>query len=579
MTETADLVIRNGTVVDGSGRKPFRADVAITGDVITHVGHREITAVEEIDADGHFVTPGFVDIHTHYDGQAIWEETLSPSSNHGVTTVVIGNCGVGFAPCRNVDRENLIRLMEGVEDIPGVVMTEGLTWEWETFPEYLAALERRRHDVNIAFFLPHSPLRVYVMGERAAAGETATDGDLKVMSGIVEEAMREGALGVGSSRTIFHRSSSGELIPTFDADMAELDAIAGAIARSGGGVLQVASDFKEFSQVKHEFDLLKEVARKHNLTLTIPVAENHTLPEVHREIMRHINEANDAGVHVKAQVMPRGVGLLFGLELSAHPFALSPSYKAIEHLPIDERVAVMKDPAFKRKLLEEPVPDTKTALHKFIRGFGGMFEIGEGFNYEPDFSESIQARASSRGESPLSLAYDILVEKKSSAALYMPFANYAHGNLDSVGELIANRDVVMGLGDGGAHYGIICDASYSTFLLSYWSRDRVRGQKIALEKAVSMLSRETAAMVGLEDRGLIAPGYRADLNVIDFDGLRLRNPQIVFDLPSGGRRLIQKSEGYRATIVNGKVIYREGVATGARTGELVRGRRKGPVLR
>ena len=578
MSDTADLVIRNGMVVDGFGTEPYKADVAIKGGVITAVGDEAIAGVEEIDAAGHFVTPGFVDIHTHYDGQAIWEETLSPSSNHGVTTVVIGNCGVGFAPCRSEDRENLIRLMEGVEDIPGVVMTEGLTWEWETFPEYLAALGRRRHDVNIAFYLPHSPLRVYAMGERAAAGQAATDADLEIMSDIVEEAMREGALGVASSRTIFHRSSSGDLIPTFDAEMAELDTIASAIARAGGGVLQVASDFKEFSDVKREFELLKEVARKYDLTLTIPVAENHALPDVHREIIRHINEANDEGVHVKAQVMPRGVGLLFGLELSAHPFALSPSYIAIEHLPIGERVEVMKDPEFKKKLLEEPVPETKTALHRFIRGFGGMFEISDGFNYEPDFSESIQTRAEALGVSPLALAYDILVDKKSSAALYMPFANYAHGNLDTVGELIGNPDVVMGLGDGGAHYGIICDASYSTFLLSYWSRDRARGKKIPVAKAVSMLSRETAEMVGLEDRGIIAPGYRADINIIDFDNLRMRNPQIVFDLPSGGRRLIQASEGYKATIVNGSVIYRDGAGTGARTGELVRGRRGRPAL-
>lgn len=578
MTETVDLVIRNGMVVDGSGGEPFKASVAIKNGVILSVGDETVVGAEEIDATGHLVTPGFVDIHTHYDGQAIWEETLSPSSNHGVTTVVIGNCGVGFAPCRSEDRESLVRLMEGVEDIPGVVMTEGLTWEWETFPEYLAALERRQHDVNIAFYLPHSPLRVYAMGERAAAGQAATSEDLKVMSGIVEEAMQAGALGVASSRTIFHRSSSGDLIPTFDAEMAELDTIASAIASAGGGVLQVASDFEEFTAVEREFDLLKEVAKKYNLTLTMPVAENHALPNVHQEIMGYINKANDEGVHVKAQVMPRGVGLLFGLELSAHPFALSPSYQAIEHLPISERVEVMKDPEFKQKLLDEPVSETKTALHRFIRGFGGMFELGEGFNYEPDFSESIQARAEAQGISPLSLAYDILVDKRSSAALYMPFANYARGSLDTVGELISNRDVVMGLGDGGAHYGIICDASYSTFLLSYWSRDRAKGKRIALEKAVSMLTRETAEMVGLNDRGLIAPGYRADINIIDFDNLRLQNPEIVFDLPSGGRRLIQKSEGYKATIVNGSVNYRDGVGTGARTGELVRGRRERPAL-
>lgn len=576
MHDRHDLVIRNGTIVDGSGNPPFVGDVAVDDGKITALGNVDGYGAEEIDAAGLLVTPGFVDIHTHYDGQVIWENRLAPSSGHGVTTVVMGNCGVGFAPCKAQDRERLVKLMEGVEDIPEVVLTEGLTWEWESFPEYLDAVEAREHDINIASFLPHSALRVYVMGERAVAGESATADDLARMADITKEAMEAGAIGFATSRTLFHRSSAGDLVPTLDAGEDELMAIARAIEEAGDGILQIANDYKDATDIPGEFALMARVARATGRSLTMPTAQSHSRPDEWRTILGLVEQANRDGIPVKAQVMPRAIGMLFGLDLSMHPFSLSPSYLAIKDLPLDERIERMRDPALRAALVAENPGDPSVPLLAFIRSFDRMFEAGDALDYEPLLEHSIGARAKALGVSPLELAYDLLLKHHGQAALYTPMSNYAYGNLDPSYELMRHKDVILGLGDGGAHLGVICDASYSTFMLTHWTRDRQRGPKIDVASAIKALTSATAETAGLLDRGRLAPGYNADINIINYEGLRLHAPKIAFDLPAGGRRLTQKADGYVATIVNGAVVYRNGEATGILPGKLLRGRQPAP---
>jgi N-acyl-D-amino-acid deacylase len=577
MPAQLDLIIRNGTIVDGSGGDPYVADVAIARDRIVAVGRIEGDAAQEIDAAGMLVTPGFVDIHTHYDGQVIWENRLFPSSGHGVTTVLMGNCGVGFAPGRADDRERLIELMEGVEDIPGVVMAEGLSWDWESYPQYLDAVERRAHDINLASYLPHSALRVYVMGERAAAGESATPGDLTRMAEITKEAMAAGALGFSSSRSLFHKSSSGESVPTLDAGEEELLAISRAMQESGEGILQIASDYKNFTDLDGEFGLIKRVAQQTDRLLTLPMAQAHNNPDGWRDLMRLIEQGNAEGMRITGQVLPRGIGMLFGLELSMHPFSMVPAYQEIHHLPMAERLERMRDPEVRARITRGAPSNPSMPLLAFTRRFAGMFEMADPLDYEPPLESSIAARAERMGVTPEELAYDLLVEREGRAALFLPFANYAHGNLDVALELFRHKDVVLGLGDGGAHYGVICDASYSTFLLSHWTRDRSRGERLTVSEVVKALTSETAAMIGLHDRGLLAPGYKADINIIDHARLTLHAPQIAYDLPAGGRRLTQKADGFVATIVNGEIVYRDGVATGALPGKLVRGRQPAPL--
>ena len=579
MHASYDLVIRGGSIVDGLAGDPFVGDVAISADRIVAVGKFKGGGAEEIQANGLLVTPGFVDIHTHYDGQVIWENRLSPSSAHGVTTVLMGNCGVGFAPCRAQDRLRLIELMEGVEDIPGAVMAEGLTWNWESYGEFLDAVEARPHDINVASYLPHSPLRVYVMGERAVAGERATDADIVRMAELTRDAMRAGALGFSSSRTLFHRSKTGDTIPTLDAGEEELLAISQAIRASGDGILQIVSDYKNMTDIEGEFALLKRVAQKAGRLLTLPIAQLHSAPEAWREVMARIEAANAEGMQITAQVLPRGTGLLFGLDLSMHPFILSPSYQAIQHLPLAERVARMRDPELAACIIAEPPRGPMHPLQEPMRRFEGMFEVGDALDYEPPLHSSIAARAARAGATAEQLAYELLLAHSDQAALYMPFANYAAGNLDTVMELMRHKDVVPGLGDGGAHYGVICDASYSTFMLSHWTRDRQRGEWFTVPQVVRAMACSTASMIGLHDRGVLAPGYKADINIIDYDRLRLHPPKIAFDLPAGGRRLTQRAEGYVATIVNGTVVYREGIATGALPGRLVRGQQSVPTTR
>ena len=578
MTSQFDIVIRGGTIVDGRGGAPFEGDVAITGDTIVAVSRAiKGSGREEIDARGMLVTPGFVDVHTHYDGQAIWESRLSPSSGHGVTTVVVGNCGVGFAPCRKEDHARLIELMEGVEDIPGVVMTTGLTWDWETYPEFLNALDARPHDINIASYLPHSALRVYVMGERASHGAKATAEDTEKMGKITAEAIQAGAVGFATSRTLFHRSSKGDVIPTADAGEEELTAIARGMQSAGSGVFQVATDFKSNEDVPGEFAMFRRILRASGRPLTLSTAQTHSRPDQWRTIMSCIEEANNEGLTVTGQTMPRGIGLLLGLELTMHPFTMCPSYKEVAQLPLAEKVERMRDPALRARLIEEEPEDPSHPLIGFVRNFDGMFEGGDPIDYEPSLDDSIAARATRAGITPAELAYDILMKRDGHSIIFLPFANYAHGNLDVVASMMRHENFVLGLGDGGAHYGVICDASFPTFVLSHWTRDRRNGDKLTIPEAVRALTHDPARMIGFNDRGVIAEGYRADLNVIDYDRLKLHAPHVVYDLPAGGRRLTQKADGFSATVVNGKIVYRDGVHTGALPGRLVRGQQPAPA--
>ncbi len=575
MTAEFDLVIRGGTVIDGSGGAPFEADVAVSGDRIVAVGHFSGSGREEIGAKGIAVMPGFVDIHTHYDGQVTWEDRLTPSSAHGVTTVVTGNCGVGFAPCRVEDHDRLIRLMEGVEDIPGIVLTEGVPWTWETFPEYLDSVEARPHDADIAAQLPHSALRVYVMGQRGADREQATEADLERMAELAREAMLAGAIGFGTSRTVNQRTSDGDPVFSRDAAESELRAIALALKSVGRGVLQVVPNFK--GSISEEMAMYRRLVEVSGRPMSISVAQRHqTGTEEWRQVMELIEEANAAGVPLRAQVIGRPTGGFLGFELTTHPFSTHPSYQPIANLPLAEKVRVLRQPEFRKRLLSETPADPTDPMTAYKGQFAHMYPLGDPPNYEPAPETSVVALARQRGISPEEVAYDLLLERDGHAMLYIPMSNYAYGNLGPALAMMKDRNSVLGLGDGGAHCGFICDASYPTFMLTYWVRDRA-GDRLSLPWVVKALSRDTAAAVGLEDRGIVAPGYKADLNIIDTDRLHLAAPEVVYDLPAGGRRLTQRADGYEATIVNGMVSYRDGAPTGKLPGRLVRGAQAGSL--
>jgi N-acyl-D-amino-acid deacylase len=570
----ADLIVRGGTVVDGSGKEPFVADVAIFGGVIVSVGPLsdiDTTDANIIDASGCIVTPGFVDIHTHYDGQAIWSDRMQPSSGHGVTTVVMGNCGVGFAPCRSVDRDVLIRVMEGVEDIPGAVMAEGLDWNWESFGEYMDALERRARDIDVAAYIPHSPLRVFVMGERGVAREPATADDRATMRRLVAEAIADGALGCATSRLSYHRTSSGDLIPTFAADEAELDSLALGMQDAGGGILQVVPNFGGGSW-DAEFDFIAGVARRTGVPATFTGAAAADPDALTRPLDRYLAE----GLEVTAQIFPRPIGMVIGLGLSWNPFSFCPSFVKLADLSREEKVAHMRDPALRARLLNEVPDHERFPLARQTRNFASMFPLDATPDYEPAADRSIAAQASARGIAAVEHVYDALMEDDGRAMLMVAMGNYFTGTLDPVRALMQHPATVLGLGDGGAHYGLICDASYPTTVLAHWVRDREHG-RLPLAWAVRALSRQPAEVVKLLDRGLLAPGYKADLNVIDMAAVCLHAPEVVFDLPAGGRRLFQRADGYKATIVNGIVTYRNGEPTDALPGRLVRGRQPAPT--
>ncbi|CCD92486.1 putative N-acyl-D-amino-acid deacylase family protein (D-aminoacylase) [Bradyrhizobium sp. ORS 375] len=566
-----DLVIRGGTVADGSGGELYEADVAITDCRIVEVGKIAASGREEIDARGKLVTPGFVDVHTHYDGQVTWSHDISPSSQNGVTTAIMGNCGVGFAPCRPADHQRLIQLMEGVEDIPEPVLEAGIPWEWESFPDYMEWLAKREFDLDIGAQLPHAALRVYVMGERGARRDPATADDNRAMAALARDAVKAGALGFSTSRTLNHRTSTGDYTPTLKAGEDELTTIARAMHSAGRSVLQFVLDI---STIHEDLPMMLRIAEQTKCPISFSVTQNDRAPQRWRQTLTEINAAAARGLSVTAQIAARPVGLLLGLELSRNPLQTHPSYQAIAHLPLDERVARMRDPQLRAAILSEQATVTDDPLF-FKPNYDKMYLLGDPPDYEQPPEQSLGAQARARGCRPEELAYDAMLTDQGRGMLYVPFLNYSDGNLDATFEMLRDPRSVPGLSDGGAHCGIICDASFPTYLLTHWTRDRKRGDRLSIPFVVAAQSRKTALSVGLDDRGLIAPGYKADLNVIDYDRLHLHPPKVHYDLPVGGRRLMQDVDGYEATIVSGVVTRRHGEATGARPGRLVRGARAG----
>jgi N-acyl-D-aspartate/D-glutamate deacylase len=572
---TYDLCIRNGTIVDGLGGEPYVGDVAISDGVIAAIGSVDGEATRDLDATGLLVTPGFIDLHTHYDGQAIWSDRMVPSSAHGVTTALMGNCGVGFAPCRPEDHDVLVDVMAGVEDIPGVVMVDGLPWTWETFPEFLDALDAGKRDIDVAAYLPHSPLRVYVMGQRGVDREPATAEDLAQMRKLAAEAVEVGAMGFASSRLTLHKSESGMPIPSFDAGHDEIEAIARGVKDAGGGLIQfvpdlVAGDYEPALQTV--FDVAADVG----LPVTFTLAIGNAGDPFFEEGLNLVEKANAAGGEVSAQVFPRPIGLVIGLELSGNPFVLYPSYRELAHLPLAERVAEMRKPEVRERILADTPASDGHPLMFAVQAWDWMFPLGEPPNYEPDASDSIAARARAHGVSPLEEAYDRVLDDDGHAMLLITLANFRDASLDTVATLFGRDDVVLGLGDGGAHYGMICDASFPTYMLAHWARDRASG-RLSVAEAVRELTTVPARVAGLADRGRIAVGYKGDLNVIDHAAVKLYKPVVARDLPGGGRRLDQSADGYVATVVSGEVIAENGVPTSARPGKLIRGRQAAPV--
>ena len=569
-----DLIVRGGSVIDGAGADARHADVAVRDGIIVDVGTVTGSATREIDADGALVIPGIVDIHSHYDGQATWDTRLQPSSWHGVTTVVTGNCGVGFAPVRDDDHDKLIELMEGVEDIPGAALHEGLRWNWNSFGEFLDAVEQLPHDIDVAMQVPHGAVRLNVMGERGANHEDATADDIAAMAELTRDGIEAGALGFSTSRTRNHKTSTGAYTPTLTAAPDELIGIAQGVGATGTGVLQVVSDFLD---VDDEFATLREMVATSGRPMSISVARNPMVPDAFRGILDHISAANADGLTMTGQVAPRAVGLILGLECTLNPFLTNPVYREIADRPLTERVAALRHPDFRRRLLTRATEQSRDKLGaNLISRFELLFEMADEPDYEPALDTSIAAVAAQRGTTPEEVALDAMLADDGHGLIYLPFLNYVAGNLDGCHEMLVHPHTVPGLSDGGAHVGTICDGSFPTTLLAYWGRDRDH-DLIPLPFLVQRHCRDTARTVGLHDRGVIAPGYRADLNVVDFDRLRLRKPTIVHDLPANGRRLLQRAEGWRHTLVAGQETYHDGVATDALPGRLIRGATPAPT--
>jgi N-acyl-D-aspartate/D-glutamate deacylase len=567
-----DIVIRGATIIDGTGQPGFDADIAIKDGRIAAIGSITQIGREELDARGLIATPGFVDIHTHYDGQASWEHRLTPSSIHGVTTVVMGNCGVGFAPCRADEHDALVQLMAGVEDIPEVVMTEGVPWAWESYPDYLDFLDRRHFDIDIAGYVPHAALRLYVMGERASRLEPATADDLAAMAGLLREALAAGALGIGTSQTINHKSSDGTPTPTLKATEEELTTLTMAMQQAGKGVFQYVTDLQDPLLILDQFQMLERLVERSGRPLTFTVTQQHLNPNNWAFLLDWTRAAQRRGLPITAQFYPRPVGVILGHELSLNPFYSTPTYQRLSQLPFDRLIEELKTPATRAKILGEQLdPNPAVLLGLRVANYDEIYPLGDPPDYEPRPETSIARLAASQGTTPAEFAYDLLLQDGGRRLLYMATANYAAGNLEACRAALCHEGSVIGLGDGGAHMGSICDASYPTFMLTHWVRDRSRGPLLALPFVIEAMTRRTARVVGLNDRGVLAPGYRADINLIDHARLRLGAPTIVRDLPSGGRRLMQTADGYVATIVNGQIVYREGQPTGALPGRLVRG--------
>ena len=570
-----DLVIRGGLVVDGTGAPARQADVAVSGGVIAKVGSIPEQGRREIDAGGLLVTPGWVDIHTHYDGQVTWDSYLSPSCWHGVTTVVMGNCGVGFAPARPDRHEWLIGIMEAVEDIPGSALAEGMKWDWETFPEYLDSLEKKPRVLDVAAQAPHSAIRAYVMDERGARNEVATPEDIAEMARITREAVQAGALGFSTSRTALHRTKDGEVIPGTFAGADEMIGIGRALGEAGHGVFELASDM---TIPEDEFAWMAEFAKETGLPVNFSLLQSPFQPNKWRDMLALTAQAQAQGANIKAGIACRPTGMVLGWQSTVHPFMRKSAYRQIAHLPFAERLERLRDPAVREAIIGEVTP-AAAAMGALLQDFGNMFRLERDgqLDYEPRVEDSVAAQAAREGSTPEAVVYDMLMENDGRGYIYLPLLNYAEHNFDHIAQMMDDPNTVLSLSDGGAHCGVICDASFPTYMLTYWVRDRVRGRRMPLEKVVSMQTRETAALYGLHDRGVVAAGMKADLNVIDFDALAIQAPEMIFDLPADGRRLIQKASGYRATVVSGVVTFEHGEATGEMPGKLIRGPQTAPV--
>ena len=574
-----DLVIRGGTVVDGSGEPPVEADVAIEEGRVVAVGTVPGRGAEEIDARGKLVTPGWVDVHTHYDGQVTWDPYLTPSSWHGVTTLVMGNCGVGFAPVHPGQEEFLIGLMEGVEDIPGTALHEGIQWQWESFPEYLDALEKRHYVLDVGTQVPHGAVRGYVMGERGAKNEPASADDIREMAAIVKEAVGAGALGFSMSRTIVHRAVDGEVVPGTHAAEDEIFGICSGLGELGTGVVELAPagvQGEDMSAPEKEIDWMGRLSEEIGRPVTFALVQHDVEPEHWRRLLELCDEAGARGATLRPQVAARPTTLLIG-HSTFHPFSFRPTCQKLAELPLPERVERLRDPEIRRRILSEesvyPIPQLEVVMKMIENGIDKVFRLGDPPSYEPPPEESLQAMAAREGRDPFDLLYDWLLEMDGRQLVMLALLNYSHHDLEPVRAMLEHPRSAFGLGDGGAHCGAICDASMVTSLLSHWTRDRTRGEKIPVERAVRKMTRDTAELYGLRDRGLLRPGMKGDANVIDHDRIGLGLPELVSDLPAGASRFVQRARGYEATIVAGEVTWREGKATGALPGRLVRGAR------
>ena len=572
-----DLLIKGGTVVDGTGCEPYIADVAIVGDKVVAIGTDLGEAEKVYDADGCYVAPGFVDIHTHYDGQATWDQEMAPSSWHGVTTVVMGNCGVGFAPAAPDRHDWLIGLMEGVEDIPGSALSEGMSWNWESFPEYLDALEEMPRTVDVATHVPHGAVRAYVMGDRGAANEDPTESDIARMANIVEEGLRAGALGFSTSRTVLHKSIDGELVPGTTATPEELIGIGRGMARVGHGVFEMASDLiPEWN----EFDWMGDLSRETGLPVTFTALQSPIKAMSFDDQMAQMREQNAQGANILAQISMRGTGLILGWRCTFNPFSFKPSWAEVAELEPAAQHERLSDPAFKAKLLAEesvyPDSDIQILAEMMAGAWTMQYELSDGFNYEPTAAESIAGLAAAANQSPEEYAYDLMMRDGGNGFIYFPLLNYADGNLNFLEPILQSDDCINSLSDGGAHCGTICDAASPTFMLQHWVRDR-DGFRLSLSEAIKRQCADTAKVYGLDDRGILAPGYLADINVIELDKIGMSRPWVANDLPAGGKRLLQSATGYKATFKSGVMTFDNGQHSGATPGGLIRGPQASPA--
>ncbi|MEA1941739.1 MAG: amidohydrolase family protein [Pseudomonadota bacterium] len=586
-----DLKITGGTLHDGSGGEGFVADIAVKDGRIAAIGGDLGEAARTIDATGRIVTPGFIDIHTHYDGQASWDDELRPSVDHGVTTAVMGNCGVGFAPVREADHDKLIKLMEGVEDIPGTALYEGLTWEWESFPEYMDALAKMPRTIDIAAMIPHDPLRVYVMGDRAVCSEHANDDDIATMRQLTREALEAGAIGFATGRSDVHKTADGDWTPSSESTREELTGIAKAFEGLGHGVVQAVSDFnleRGEEDFDEEWEIIADYAKAAGRPFSFSLMQRDFAPDQWKKLMGLTEKLKEEGVDARMQVAPRAIGVFLGFNCTFHPFMGYPSYKTIADLPLAERVAKMKEPAFKKQILSETtdklsgpgssVPPLADLLMEHIEMVAEkFFQLGNPPDYEQPPERSLAARAREKGVPLMEMVYDTLLERDGHELIYLPLYNYTELNYDNVLQMLEHPQALYGLSDGGAHVGTVCDASMPTYMLTHWTRDRTRGRRLTLEKVVRMLTGAQADYLGMSDRGYLRAGLKADINIIDLDHLQSEPPHMEQDLPAGGQRLLQGARGYDATVVAGEVVMEKGRLTGARPGTLYRAGRDVPA--